>query len=155
MTSPNQRIKSDARKLAPLARPYRFGGCTHPLSMPRLRGLSTGWSRQSHHQINLALVLRLTRRTVLHAQKLNVKPGNLIFYTSYTTSWMQQIISRFNIIFTLFIFACCSPNEVTIAFLDIDDSFTFSSNTRLIIQLGDPHPNNLMINSPEGNVYFF
>jgi hypothetical protein len=65
------------------------------------------------------------------------------------------MISRFFIACTLFLFVNCSPKEVTIVFLDIDDSFSFSSKTRLIIKLGDPHPNHLLINSPEGYVYYF
>ena len=65
------------------------------------------------------------------------------------------MISRFYIACTLLLFANCSPKEVTIAFLEIDDSFSFNSNTRLIILLGDPHPNHLLIYSPEGYVYYF
>ena len=57
----------------PLARrPYRFGGCTHPLSMPRKRGLSSGWSRQERGQVNLTTTLRLTRRTVLFSKCLMI-----------------------------------------------------------------------------------
>jgi hypothetical protein len=63
--------------------------------------------------------------------------------------------SRFIIAFMLFLFVNCSPKEVTIAFLDINDSFSFSSKTRLVIQLGDPHPNHLLIYSPEEHVYYF
>ena len=55
----------------------------------------------------------------------------------------------------MFLFVSCSPKEVTISFHDIDDLFSFSSNTRLIIKLGDPHPNHLLIYSPEGYVYYF
>ena len=62
---------------------------------------------------------------------------------------------RFFFSFTLFLFVCCSPKVVTIAFLDIDDSLSFNRDTRLIIKLGDPHPNHLLIISPEGNVYYF
>ena len=61
----------------------------------------------------------------------------------------------FYIHFALILFISCSPKEVTLAFLDIDDSFSFSSNTRLIIKLEDPHPNHLLIYSPEGYVYYF
>lgn len=46
-------------------------------------------------------------------------------------------------------------NEVSIAFRDIDDSFSFNSYTRLIIKLGDLHPDHLLIFSPEGYVYYF
>ena len=65
------------------------------------------------------------------------------------------MISWFFIAFSLLLISNCSPKEITVAFLDLDDSFSFSSNTRLIIQLGDPHPNHLQINSPEGYVYYF
>ena len=57
--------------------------------------------------------------------------------------------------FVLFLLVSCSPKEVTIDFLDIDNSFSFSSNTRLIIKLEDPHPNHLLIYSPKGYVYYF
>lgn len=65
------------------------------------------------------------------------------------------MIIRILIPIALFLFVSCSPKEVTISFLDIDDLFSFSSNTRLIIKLGDPHPNHLLIYSPEGYVYYF
>lgn len=65
------------------------------------------------------------------------------------------MISRFYITCSLLLFVNCSPKEVTIAFIDIDDSFSFNSNTRLIIKLGDPHPNHLLVYSPEGYVYYF
>ena len=55
----------------------------------------------------------------------------------------------------LFLLVSCSPKEVTIDFRDIDDSFSFSSNTRLIIKLEDPHPNHLLIYSPKGYIYYF
>ena len=72
-----------------------------------------------------------------------------------TTFWRYRVISRLFIPFALFLFVSCSPKEVTIAFLDIDDSFSLSSNTRLIIKLGDPHPNHLLIYSPKRYVYYF
>jgi len=65
------------------------------------------------------------------------------------------VIIRILISIALFLFVSCSPKEVTISFHDIDDLFSFSSNTRLIIKLGDPHPNHLLIYSPEGYVYYF
>ena len=65
------------------------------------------------------------------------------------------MITRFFITFALFLSVGCSPKEVTIDFLDLDDSFSFNSNTRLIIKLGDPHPNHLLIYSPKGYVYYF
>jgi hypothetical protein len=65
------------------------------------------------------------------------------------------MISKFFIACTLFLFVSCSQKEVNIAFVEIDDSFSFSSNSRLIIELVDPHPNHLLINSPEGYVYYF
>lgn len=65
------------------------------------------------------------------------------------------MISRLFIACTLLFIVNCSPTEVSISFLDIDDSFSFSSNTRLIIQLGDPHPNHLLVYSPDGYVYYF
>jgi hypothetical protein len=49
----------------------------------------------------------------------------------------------------------CAPKEVTIAFLDIDESFSFNRNTRLQITLGGPHPEHLLIYSPEGYIYYF
>lgn len=42
-----------------------------------------------------------------------------------------------------------------IAFHDIDDSFSFNSNTRLTITPKDPHPDHLLIYSPEGYIYYF
>lgn len=75
----------------PLARrPYRFGGCTHPLFMPRKRGLSSGWSRQERGQVNLPATLRLTRRTVLHTQKLIFDFG--IEYTSELVAILSRSI---------------------------------------------------------------
>lgn len=65
------------------------------------------------------------------------------------------MITRLIIPCTIFLFVSCSPKEATIAFLDINDSFSFDQNTRLIIKLGDPHPNHLLIYSPEGYVYYF
>jgi hypothetical protein len=65
------------------------------------------------------------------------------------------VITRFFIPFALFLSVSCSPKEVTIDFLDIDDSFSFNNNTRLIIKLGDPHPNHLLIYSPKGYIYYF
>ena len=65
------------------------------------------------------------------------------------------MVTRFFITFALFLSVGCSPKEVTIDFLDLDDSFSFSRNTRLIIKLKDPHPNHLLIYSPKGYVYSF
>jgi hypothetical protein len=65
------------------------------------------------------------------------------------------VIFRFFVPFALFLFVSCSPKEVTIAFRDIDESFSFSNNTRVRIKLGDPHPNHLLIYSPEGYIYYF
>jgi hypothetical protein len=65
------------------------------------------------------------------------------------------MISRFFIVCTFLLFVNCSPKEVTVAFNDIDDAFSLSSNTKLLIQLGDPHPHHLLIYSPEGYVYYF
>ena len=58
------------------------------------------------------------------------------------------------ILLVLFLFVSCSTKK-TIVFRDIDDSFSFSSDTKLIIKLGDTHPNHLLIISPEGYVYYF
>jgi len=76
-------------------------------------------------------------------------------YNRFTTFWKYRVITRFFIPFALFLFVSCSPKEVTIAFNDLDDTFSFSNKTRVIITLGDPHPNHLLIYSPEGYIYYF
>ena len=65
------------------------------------------------------------------------------------------MISRFFIVGTVLLFVNCSPKELTKDFHDLDDSFSFSSDTRLIIKFGDTHPDHLLIYSPEGYVYYF
>jgi len=79
---------------------------------------------------------------------MNIPVGQMTF-------WRYRMITRFFIPFVLFLFVSCSPKEITIPFLDIDESFSFNSKTRLINTLGDPHPNHLLIYSPEGYVYYF
>lgn len=58
-------------------------------------------------------------------------------------------------ILVLLFSSSCSTKEVIVAFNDIDDSFSFSSDTKLVIILGDPHPDHLLIISPEEYVYYF
>ena len=65
------------------------------------------------------------------------------------------MIHRFFFTFVLFLFVSCSQKEVIIAFNDIDDSFSFDRDTRLIIKLSDTHPDHLLIYSPEGYIYYF
>ena len=72
----------------------------------------------------------------------------------YTTFWKSHLIARFLFSFLLLCFSC-STNQFTIAFNEIDDSFSFNSNTRIIIKLKDPHPDHLLIFSPEEYVYYF
>ena len=68
---------------------------------------------------------------------------------------MYQITARFFFSLVLLLVVNCSTKVVTITFHDIDDSFSFSSDTRLIIKLNEPHPNHLLIYSPKGNIYYF
>jgi len=86
---------------------------------------------------------------------LNFNRYAILQVNRFTTFWRYRVITRFFFPFALFLFVNCSTKEVTIAFLDIDDSFSFRSDTKLIIKLGDPHPNHLLIISPEGYVYYF
>ena len=65
------------------------------------------------------------------------------------------MITRILISITFFLLVSCSQKEVTIAFRDIDDSFSFCSKVRLIIKLGDSHPSHLLIYSPEGYIFYF
>jgi len=57
--------------------------------------------------------------------------------------------------FIVLLLASCSSKELTVAFRDIDSTFSFSSTTRLTIVLKEPHPKHLLIYSPEEYVYYF
>ncbi len=50
-----------------------------------------------------------------------------------------HLIAGFFFLLVLLFFFSCSTKEVIIAFGDIDDSFSFNGNTRIIIKLDDPH----------------
>jgi hypothetical protein len=71
-----------------------------------------------------------------------------------TTFWKYLVIARSLFLFALLSFSC-TTKEVTVAFNDIDDSFSFSSHNRLLIKLEEPHPDHLLIISPEEYVYYF
>lgn len=75
----------------------------------------------------------------------------LVYFKKFLES---KVIARFILLLVLLSFSC-STNQVTIAFNDLEDSFSFNSDTRLTIILGDPHPDHLLIFSPEDYVYYF
>ena len=76
----------------------------------------------------------------------------LVCFTKFLKS---QMVARFFLLLVLLLSFNCSTNKVTIPFNDIDDSFSFSSDTKLTIKLGDTHPDHLLIFSPEEYVYYF
>ena len=65
------------------------------------------------------------------------------------------VITGFFFLLLLIFFYSCSPKAVIVAFNDLDDSFSFNVNTRIIIKLKDQHPDHLLIISPEDYVYYF
>ncbi len=71
------------------------------------------------------------------------------------TFWRYRVIGILTIPFALIWFVNCSTKTFTVAFRDIDDSFSFGHDTRLIVKLGNSHPDHLLIFSPEGYVYYF
>lgn len=73
----------------------------------------------------------------------------------FSTCSMYQLIVRFFFLLILVLSFSCSRKVVVVAFLDIDDTFSFSSDDKLIIKLKDPHPDHLLIFSPQDYVYYF
>ena len=72
----------------------------------------------------------------------------------YSTFRKSRIIAKFLFLLIILSFSC-TTKQVTIAFNEIDDSFSFNSNTRIIIKLKDTHPDHLLIYSPEEHVFYF